>query len=508
MKKKYLDFLKNIAVTLLMLIGATVLGGVFHYLDLQKTNVVVVYILSVLLIARFTKGYVYGLSATILALVMFNWFFTEPYFTLKVNDPTYMITFIIMTVTATITSALTTKVKEVAARDKEKQMEMTALYQLTNHLTDAESIQDIAGVAVRAASDLLQTDAACICFDEDGMPESTFIQQRQDGSQVRRRLEKREELKNRMESLHAPADIGSEFYDYPIYGRSSILAVLRISVQRAESITETQMNLLHSVMESTALAMDRLRSLSVQTRAREEAVQERYRSNLLRAISHDIRTPLSGMLGTSEIIMGMTDPQDPRYALAEDIHKDATWLHSLVENILNLTRLQDGRLALKKEPEAVEEVVGAMLSVTEKRFPGREFTVSIPDTLLMVPMDARLIVQVMVNLLDNAVKHTPENQEIAISVRADEQAQEVHFLVSDRGSGIAPEGLKKVFQMFYTTHGEGTGSQRGVGLGLSICQSIVEAHGGTITARNRSDGPGAEFEFTLPMESEATDHES
>lgn len=506
MNKKGLEFRRDIAITLLLLTGATILGGIFQYHNFHETNVVVVYILSVLLIARFTKGYVYGLTATILALLMFNWFFTEPYFTLKVKDATYMITFIIMTVTATITSALTTKVKEVAARDKEKQVEMSALYELTNHLTDAESVEDIAGITVRAASNLLQTDAACICFDEDGMPESTFIQQRKDGSQVRRRLEKREELRKRMETLHTAADIGPEFYDYPIYGRSSILAVLRISVQRAESITEVQMNLLHSVIESTALAMDRLRSLSVQAKTREEAAQERYRSNLLRAISHDIRTPLSGMLGTSEIIMGMTDPNDPRYALAEDIHKDATWLHSLVENILNLTRLQDGRLTLKKEPEAVEEVVGAVLSVIEKRLPGRDIAVSVPDTLLMVPMDARLIIQVMVNLLDNAAKHTPEDQEIAISVQADDEAQMVHFFVSDRGSGIAPDALKKVFQMFYTTHGEGTGSQRGVGLGLSICQSIVEAHGGTITARNRSDGPGAEFEFTLPMESEEPHH--
>ena len=413
------------------------------------------------------------------------------------NDPTYIITFVIMSVTAFITSTLTTKVKEAAALDKEKQMEMRALYQLTNHLTDAEDVEAIAGIAVNAVSILLNTEAACICLDKNGILENSFIQQRQDGKQIRRRLENPQAIQRMLEAVLTPVEIGQEFYDYPIYGRSSILAVMRVPVKEAENLTENQISILHSVMESTSLAMERIRSLQVQAAVREQAAQERYRSNLLRAISHDLRTPLSGILGTSEMLMDMSEAQDPRYALAQDIHKDASWLYSLVENILNLTRLQDGRLSLKKQPEAVEEVIGAALMVMEKRLPDREITVSIPDTLLMVPMDARLISQVFTNLLDNAAKHSPADSEIHVS--AQEEENMVRFAVSDRGTGIAPEALKKVFQMFYTTHGEASGDARGIGLGLSICQSIVEAHGGTISARNREDGTGAIFEFTLPL---------
>ena len=503
MKKRVLRVLKDMGLTILLLMGATAVGWIFWNQGLHETNVVVAYILAVLLIARFTRGYFYGLGATVLAVLAYNWFFTEPIFTLKVNDPTYIITFVITSIAASITSALTSKVKEVAHKDKEKQMEMSALYQLTNHLTDAEDLDAIAGVTVNAVSVLLSTEAGCICCDEDGKPGSSFIQQRKDGMQVRRRLENPQAVQRKMDSLHTSVEIGREFYDYPVYGRSTVLAIIRVPVKEAQELTQTQINMLHSVMESTSLAMERMRSLKIQATVREQAAQEHYRSNLLRAISHDIRTPLSGILGTSEMLMDMSPKDDPRYALVQDIHQDADWLHSLVENILNLTRLQDGRLSLNKQPEAVEEVIGAALMVMEKRLPDREITVSIPDNVLMVPMDARLISQTLINLLDNAGKHSRDNSEIKVSVWEDRENRLARFAVSDRGAGLAPDVLPHVFQMFYTTHGEGKGAVRGVGLGLSICQSIVEAHGGTISARNQETGTGAVFEFTLPLEGDA-----
>ncbi len=491
---------KNCGVTLLFLILATVLGGMFALEHIHPTNIVVLYIFSVLLIARFTDGHFYGIAGAVSSILMFNWFFTEPYYTLKVNDPTYIITFAIMSITAVMTSALTTKVKQAAQEAKEKEAESNALYQLTNHLTDAEDVHAITAITVKTVSKILSANAACICFDENGEPEPTFIQQKSDGTQVRRELECGSEIQKRMEGLHTSFDAGKEFYDFPIYGSNTILAVLRIPKEAAEEISEAQTRLLHSIIESTALALERFQSLQSQAKIREEATQERYRGNLLRAISHDLRTPLSGIMGTSEMLMGMTDKEDPRYDMAEGIYKDADWLHALVENILNLTKLQDGRLTLYKQPEVVEEVIGVALTVMEKRFPDREISVTTPDDLLMVPMDARLISQVLVNLLDNAVKHTPAGKKIDISVS--KEKDEVRFVVSDQGYGIADEDLPHIFQTFYTTRGKSADAQRGVGLGLSICQSIVEAHGGYIVAENKEDG-GARFTFTLPLGGEA-----
>lgn len=175
----------------------------------------------------------------------------------------------------------------------------------------------------------------------------------------------------------------------------------------------------------------------------------RYRSNLLRAISHDIRTPLSGIMGTAEILMGRTDRDDPRYDMATDVYNDAQWLHGLVENILNLTKLQDGKLTLDKQPEAVEEVVGAALMVMEKRLPDRNIHIEMPDNVVVAPMDAKLISQVLVNLLDNAAKHTAKDEEISVTVEAERDA--VRITVADRGTGIAPKDLPHIFQSFYTT---------------------------------------------------------
>ena len=485
----------DLLITAVLLISATALGCLFSYFDIQETNVVITYILSVLLVSRFTKGYVYGIIATICSLILFNWFFTAPYFTLDVYDPTYTITFLIMSITSVITSALTTRVKEEALKSQKKEAESNALYKLTNMLTDAEDVASIASITVKTVSDILGCDSAMICCTETGEPESSFVQQK-GNTQIRRELHNGKEIQKRIENLHTPYDVDDEYFNYPIYGRTTVLGILRVPKDNAKNLNESQIRIVYAIIESTALALERLCSLKAQAKIHEEATQEHYRGNLLRSISHDIRTPLSGIMGSVEMLMDMTDKDDPRYEIEAGVYQDADWLHSLVENILNLTKLHDGHLNIAKQPEAAEEVIAAAIMVMEKRCPERNITVSMPDDLVMVPMDAKLISQVLVNLLDNAAKHTPADKEINVSVRLLEN--NVEFAVRDRGNGIAESDIDNVFQMFYTTRRKSADSQRGIGLGLAICESIVEAHGGTISVRNRKNG-GAEFKFTLPL---------
>lgn len=499
MKKTIINGIKNLSVACVLTIVATVIGFIFRYWNLQETNIVIIYILFVLLTARFTNGYLYGISATILSFLLFNLFFTEPYYSLKINDPTLILTAVIMFITATITSALTSKVKKTALMAQEKEAESNALYQMTNHLTDAGTDEKIAVIIVKTLSRILECNVAFVCFDETETSVSCFIQQKEDGTWIHRKLDNPDEFRKRMKKSHTPFDVSEEFYDYPIYGRTTLLAVLRIPKEHGEKLNSAQKRVIHAAMESTSLALDRLKSFHDQAVSREEAVQERYRGNLLRAISHDLRTPLSGIMGNSEMLMGMSKKDDPRYDLAKDIYEDADWLHGLVENILSLTKFQDQHFNLKKQPEAVEEVVGAALVILEKRIPDREIGVEIPDTLLLVPMDARLITQVLVNLLDNAAKHTQKDQEIKVRVLVEEES--VEFSVLDRGCGIPKNALPKVFQMFYTTSKQESASKKGIGIGLPICQSIVEAHGGKIWAENRIGG-GAKFAFTLPLKGE------
>lgn len=495
MKNRTQKHIKDALVTLSLVALPTIVGFLFSDLRGYETNITILYILSVLLTARFTDGYFYGIAAAMLSFLTFNWCFTEPYFSLKINDPTLLLTVVTMTITATITSALTSKVKQTAAEARQREAESSLLYQMTNHLTDAETGDQIASIVAETVSGVLSCHAAFLCFDENSVPSPYFIQQKGDGDQVHRRLENPTEFQKRMKCLHDAYDVGTEFYDYPIYGRSALLGVLRIPTTCGKALSDQQTKLLHSVIESTSLALDRLYSLREQAKSREETTRERDRGNLLRAISHDLRTPLAGIMGNSEMLMGMTEKSDGRYALAKDVYEDADWLHGLVENILNLTKFQDGHLALKKEPEAVEEVIGAALVVLKKRAPEREIEVDIPDCLLLVPMDARLITQVLVNLLDNAVKHTQLGEEIRISVQ--EVPHAVSFIVSNRGQSIPEDALPKLFQMFYTTSRTESSTRKGVGLGLPICRSIVEAHGGSIKAENQAAG-GVQFTFTLP----------
>jgi len=484
---------------IMLLAGASGIGFLFRAVGFPETNIVVIYILSVLITSWLTSGFVYGILSSVLATFLFNYFFTEPYFTFSVYDPSYIITFIIMTVTALITSTITSHAKHSAYAAKQKETESKAMYTLTNRLTQAKDIHEIACLAIGVISECFSCQAACLCFDANGSPEPQFVQQLSAASNVWRDAYDFKLDKNILNG-QSKYYIGTEFYDLPIHTGDHILGTVRIPKNHAEIMNTSQIHLLESMIENIALAMDRFWSAEQQLKSREETVQERYRGNLLRAISHDLRTPLSGIMGTSEMLMDMTSLEDPRYILASGIHKDADWLHSMVENILSLTRLQEGKLILNKQTEAVEEVVAGAVEQISKRFPEYEITVSVPDELLLVPMDAKLIKQVLINLLDNAIKHTSPKEEISITVIKDFTKNVAIFSVKDGGCGISKSDLPHIFQMFYTTHGKPSDAKHGIGLGLAICDAIIKAHDGNIEVHNRSDYHGAEFIFTLPLE--------
>lgn len=492
-------------IMLAFITAASVTGCFFQAAGLE-TNSAIVYLLAVFLTARFTDGYIFGILASLLAACLFTFLFVDSLFTFSANTHRSMSTFIMMTIAALVTSTLTTHAKQNAIKARGKEAGTKILYTLTNHLTDAEDIHDIAGIATSAISSMLNSHVGCLWFDPNGKPEHHFIQQISPQKQIRREIPDVDALLQRMEGLNTDYDTGPEFCDWPIYGRETLLGIIRVPKEDAKAMNESQIRMLHAMIESTALAMDRFRVTQQRIKFNEEITQERFRVNLLRSISHDLRTPLAGIIGSSEILLNMTAKDDLRHPLVLGIHKDANWLHSLVENILSLTRLQDGRLVLNKQEEAAEEVVGAAIRHISRHYPEYEIAVHVPDELLLVPMDARLIRQVLINLLDNAVKHTILQDEISVSVTKDAQKNCAVFSVRDRGEGIEASELPNIFQMFYTSRVKHSDAQPGIGLGLPICDAVVKAHGGNITAHNRTDGPGAEFVFTLPLE--VNDHKS
>ncbi|MDD3415534.1 MAG: DUF4118 domain-containing protein [Lachnospiraceae bacterium] len=500
-KDKYLkNRIKSIFLISAFLGIASLIGYIFQKLSFLESNIVIVYLLFVLLSARLTSGYVYGIIFSVASTFAYNYFFTEPYYTFQVNEPGYIITFVIMTITAIITSALTSRVKQNTVKITEKEIETRALYHLTNHLTDAKDIHDIASIATQTISEIFVCRVGCLCFDEEGIPEKSFIQQVNDEKQIYREVDDVMHIKYRIEELRTAYYSGDEFHDWPIYGQENILGIIRIPKEISEKLNETQAKLLRTMIESTALAMDRFREFHQRLKSNEEMVQERYRGNLLRAISHDLRTPLSGIMGTAEILMDMTEKNEQEYELVSAIYNDADWLRALVENILNLTRLQEGRLVINKEYEALEEIIGSAISHFSRRSPEFEINIDMPEKVILIPIDAKLIMQVLINLLDNAMKHSKGNNEITIRVKDKMDGKIVEVSVIDNGEGIDPVDLPNLFQMFYTSNCRMADVKQGIGLGLSICEAIVHAHGGTIKAENREGSSGAIFSFTLPME--------
>ncbi len=236
-----------------------------------------------------------------------------------------------------------------------------------------------------------------------------------------------------------------------------------------------------------------------QERIRFAMEKEQMRSGLLRSISHDLRTPLTGIAGASSLLVesGACLDRESIQSLARDINDQADWLIQLVENILNMTKIDSGNLVLEKKPEAVEDVISNAVAHVKSRRKGRSIEISVPDTVLVVPMDGKMIVQVLTNLLDNAIKHTEEKGRIVI--RVCEDAEMVWFQVEDNGNGIEETIKDKLFEEFVTFRPGSKDTGKGIGLGLAICKAIVAAHEGRIEGFNRETG-GACFRFSLPKE--------
>ena len=240
-----------------------------------------------------------------------------------------------------------------------------------------------------------------------------------------------------------------------------------------------------------------------QSRIEAEAEAEKMKANLLRSVSHDLRTPLTTIIGSTSAVLENYDKfsDDVKRDLIGQVREDAQWLMRLVENILSITRMKNGPVHIKKSPEAAEEIVAEAVSKFHTRFPETHVSVSVPPELVMVPMDAVLVEQVLTNLMENAVLHGKTVSRIELCVRC--EGSEAVFSVSDDGCGIDPRILPRLFKEMFPHAQEQRGDvRRNMGIGLSVCMSIVRAHGGRMTAQNRKEG-GACVSFALPLEEES-----
>ncbi len=282
----------------------------------------------------------------------------------------------------------------------------------------------------------------------------------------------------------------------PLMGSSGAIGVVAVRPKDTALLLDPErLHLLESLVNQVALAIERTRLSDEAQQAHVQAETERMRNAILSSVSHDLRTPLATITGAASSLAVEQGELDPiaRRELAQSIHREADRLDRLLKNLLDMMRLEAGAVQLKKEWHSVDEVAGAALARFDGRLHDHDVNTSFPADLPLVLVDGVLLEQVVINLIENAVKHTPSGSAIDLSASANDR--EVIVEVADRGPGIHAGEESRIFDKFYRAKPAREG---GVGLGLTICRGIVEAHGGRIWAENRSGG-GAVFRFSIPL---------
>jgi two-component system sensor histidine kinase KdpD len=294
---------------------------------------------------------------------------------------------------------------------------------------------------------------------------------------------------------------GSVALHLPLLGSGEVVGVLSIRPDDPRRVRDPErIQLMRTFANQIALAVERARLAEQAETTRVEAETERTRGAMLAALSHDLRTPLAAILGAATSLRDDASrlSAETRHELADTVAEEASHLNRLAANLLDVTRLEAGALAVRRDWHSLHEIVGAVLGRLEMRLVGRAVTLDLPESLPLVPLDDVLFGQLVSNLLENAIRHTPERSPIEIAARVG--AGRLTFEVADRGPGIAPGEEERIFDKFQ--RGSGLDGRSGAGLGLTICRGIAEAHGGRISAENRPGG-GARFRVVLPVEGDA-----
>lgn len=494
------DALKTMGILL-----ATVLISIgLHTADIGEQNIIMLFILSVLVISRITTGHIYGMIASILSVMMFNFFFTVPYYTFNAIQKGYPITFVIMLLVAFITSTLTVRIKKQAQLSVEREHRIKVLYEINKKLLITRGLENIVILTNEYITKIFDRSVIFYTKDPGNSSAGEFMQSplEAEASFLKKETERAVAhwvfLNKKNAGAGTDTLMGAGAYYMPIISQTKVLGVIGISYANGK-LDQNSRLFLRMLTSQVAMALERQSLSDEQRRIVIESEKEKMRSNLLRAISHDIRTPLVGILGASSTIIesGENLDKSTHDKLILNIKEEAQWLIRMVENLLSVTRINEGTMNVKKTLEAAEEIVEEAIRNIYKRFPDRKVSVKVPEDLLMVPMDGTLIEQVLINLLENAMKHSPNDSIIEVDVKKEKQY--AIFEVRDNGEGIAEKDFPYLFESYIPNGKRSSDPSRGMGIGLSICMSIIKAHHGKLEAVNRKEG-GAIFLFKLPLE--------
>ncbi len=462
---------------------------------IEVADLAMVYLLGVVIAAgRTDRGP--SLFAAFLSVAAFDFFFIPPYYTFAVNDVRYFITFLVMFLVAFVISRLTHRVRDQASAARQREKRTAAIYNLSRKFVHERGIERLCAIAISHISEVLSSKVVVLVPADQGkltIPatgQETFALNEKELSVAQWTFDHRQRAGLGTDTLS-----GASALYIPLVAASKAVGVIGILPSAHQGFfDQDQVHILESFVNQVAMAIDRAMISVEAQQALLKAETETLRNTLLSSVSHDLRTPLASITGaiTTLLQRDVTFGADQRQELLQTIHEEAEHLNQLIRNILDMTRLEAGTIKVKKEWQPVEEIVGAVLGRLEERLRDRPVDISLPEDLPLVSFDPLLIEQVIVNLLDNAIKYTPPGTPIKIS--AYEKDGEVIVGIEDRGIGITAGEEEKIFDKFV----RGSAAGGGIGLGLAICRAIITAHGGWIRAENLPGG-GMVFLFSLPL---------
>jgi two-component system, OmpR family, sensor histidine kinase KdpD len=460
----------------------------------DRSNIVAIYILTVVLVAvRFGRGP--AALAAVLSVGSFDFFFVPPRFSFAVSDVQYFLTFVIMLAVGLITGQLTAGLRFQARVASHREERAASLYEIARDLSGAVQIEEVVKISDESIKRTFHADAALLLPDEQGR--LIVTEPRTDGS-LTPEIGTAQWAFDRARPAGFGTDTlpGSEVLYIPLRAPIKPRGVLAVRARsrRLLRIPE-QRQLLDTFAALIAIALERVHYVGLAQDALVRMESERLRNSLLAALSHDLRTPLTVLVGLAESLT-LTRPalSAAQVETAGAIQDEARRMSALVGNLLDMARIESGEVSLNLEWQPLEEVVGAALQSSRVMLERHIIEVRIPRTLPLLRFDALLIERVFVNLLENASKYTPPGSTVTLS--AELGADRVSVAVADDGPGLPRGREEAVFQKF--ARGERESATPGVGLGLAICRAIVEAHQGTIVGANRPGG-GAVYTFTRPL---------
>ena len=459
-------------------------------------NLIMMYLIAVITIAiRFGRGP--SAMASVLSVAAFDFFFVPPYFTFTVSDAQYFLTFSVMLVVALVISNLAVRIRQQAELARYREHRTSVLYSMSRDLATHRGTGILAQLAAKHLRDVFDAQVAIFLADAEKRVqlqrgELLFFELNPKESGVAQWVYDH----NEGAGLGTDTLPGASALYLPLVASSGAIGVVAVRPKDPSLLLDPeQLHLLESLVNQVALAIERTRLSDEAQQAHVAAEAERMRSAILSSVSHDLRTPLATISGAASSLAEGREELNAvaRQDLARSICREADRLDRLLKNLLDMTQLEAGAVRLNKEWHSLDEIIGAALARLEGRLDGHAVNTVFPTDLPLVFVDGVLLEQVVINLVENAVKYTPPRSTIDLS--ASVRDREVVVEAADRGPGIHPEEESRIFDKFY----RGKSAQEGgVGLGLTICRGIVEAHGGRIWTENRSGG-GALFRFTIPL---------